>query len=73
MFQTKIIVVVLLLGCWALMLVGGCQSLTRDEEQQVRKYSTISNLQRRMLVDDIDRLLFLERPSRLSQWHIPTK
>ena len=49
---------------------GGCQSTTHSKEQQIRKYSRVSGLQSMMLADDIERMLLLDRPSRLSQWHV---
>ena len=50
--------------------LGGCQSLSRDKQQQIRKYSRISDLNRRMLVEDLDKIILLDRPSRLSEWHV---
>ncbi len=49
---------------------GGCQSTTHSGKQQIRKYSRLSNMQSMMLADDIERMLLLDRPTRLTQWHI---
>ena len=69
--MSKLIVPVLLV----LLVVSlvGCQTPIHDEEQQVRQYSKMSELNRRMLAEDIDHILRLERPSRLSQWHVRTQ
>ena len=50
--------------------LGGCQTLNRNNEQQIRKYSRISDLNRRMMADDFDKIMLLDRPSRLSEWHM---
>ena len=69
--MSRVIIPVLLV----LLVVSlvGCQTPVRDEEQQVRQYSKMSELNRRMLAEDIDHLLLLERPTRLSQWHVRTQ
>jgi len=41
-----------------------------DKEQQVRKYSRISDMNRRMLADDIDAVFLLDKPSQLTRWHV---
>ena len=50
--------------------IGGCQTMTRDSDQQAQKYSRISELNRRMLAEDIDAILLLDRPSNLTPWHV---
>ena len=65
--MVRIFFVVLLLLS---IFVGGCQTLTRDKEQQIRKYSRISNVNRRLLAEDSDRFFLLDRPSRLTPWHM---
>ena len=52
------------------IFLGGCQSLSRNNDQQVRKYSRVSDLNRRMLAEDLDKILLLDRPSRLTEWHV---
>lgn len=64
----KVTVTVVLLSF--VMLLVGCQSLTRDSEQNIHKYSRISDYNRRMLTDDIDALLLLDQPSRLTPMNI---
>ena len=53
-----------------LILVGGCQTITRDKEQQIRKYSRIADLNRRMLAEDWDTFWLLNRSSHLTRWHV---
>ena len=50
--------------------LSGCQTTTRDSEQQIQKYSRISDMNRRMLAEDVDALLLLDEPSSLSWWHV---
>ena len=50
--------------------LSGCQTMTRDSEQQVQKYSRMSDLNRRMLAEDIDAILLLDQHSNLSWWHV---
>lgn len=51
------------------VFLTGCQTMARDEEQQVRKYSRISDVNRRLLAEDVDAIFLLDRPSRLTHWH----
>ena len=60
----------------ALALAGlmgslGCESAARNKEQQVRKYDRISDINRRLLMEDIDAILLLDEPSGLTDWYIP--
>ena len=64
----RILMTVLLLA--AVASLAGCQTMNRDPEQQVYKYSRISKLNRRMLAEDIDHILMLNHPSRLTSWHV---
>ena len=63
------LLIVALLLCAALLL-GGCQTLTSDSAQETQKYSRIADLNRRMLTDDMNAVFLLERPSRLSNFHV---
>jgi len=67
----KVIITVLFLALG--LFPAGCQTVTRTKEQQIRKYSRIADLNRRMLAEDIDALLLLDEPSSLTQWHVPVK
>ncbi len=55
------------------LMIGGCQTLTNTPEEQNRKYSRISNLNRMMFNEDIDNILLLDKPSQLTRWHIYTE
>ena len=66
MRKIMIAALVLTLG----FVLSGCQTMTRDSEQQIQKYSRISDLNRRMLTEDVDALLLLDQPSNLSWYHV---
>ena len=55
------------------LMLSGCQSTTHSKEEQIRKYSRMSTLYKMMMVDDIDKMLLMDRPSRLSEWHMVTE
>jgi hypothetical protein len=57
----------------ASVLLGGCSFIGVDREAKIRKYSRISEINRRMLADDFEGTLMLDRPSSLSRWHIRTE
>ncbi len=67
MLKTSI-TLVLIVSLAVLIFLSGCQTLSSDKEQQVRKFSRISNLNRRMLNEDIQNAWLLDRPSYLSRW-----
>lgn len=62
----KVMIVSLLVGMG--VFLSGCQTMARDEEQQKRKYSRISDVNRRLFNEDIQTIFFLDEPSRLTQW-----
>ena len=64
----RVLVPVILAGVGAFL--GGCQTMTRDSEQQIHKYSRVSELNRRMFAEDVDTFLLLDEPSALTSWHI---
>lgn len=51
----------------------GCETMVNTKEQQIRKYSRMSEINRRLLVEDIDTLLLLDRSTQLSRWHLRTE
>ncbi len=53
------------------VLVGGCQTMVNDKQQEIRRYSRISELNRRMMNEDLDAIFLLDRPSSLTPWHVP--
>jgi len=52
------------------LILSGCETMTRDSEMQIRKYSRIAEINRRLLAEDIDAILLLDQPSRLTQWPV---
>jgi len=52
------------------VLLGGCETLTRDVDQQYRHHSRLEDLHERLLAEDVDSVLLLDRPSRLTHWNI---
>lgn len=62
----KVMIVSLLVGTG--VFLSGCQTMTHDEEQQKRKYSRISDVNRRLFNEDIQTIFFLDEPSKLTQW-----
>lgn len=66
------IVTLSLLLC-LMFLLGGCQTMVTDEKQQIRKYSRIAELNRRMFAEDIDAYLGLKRSSDLNHWYRPIR
>ena len=66
MRKIMIAALVLTLG----FVLSGCQTMTHDSEQQIQKYSRISDMNRRMLTEDVDAILLLNEPSSLSWWHV---
>lgn len=50
-------------------VITGCESTTHSGEQQMKKYGRITEVNRKLLVDDFDKFFMLERNSRLGMWH----
>ena len=55
------------------LLMAGCQTMVADKDQQIRKYSRIAEVNRRMFNEDIDALLMLKRSSDLTPWYRPVR
>lgn len=51
----------------------GCETMTNGSEQQITKYSRIAELNRRMLAEDVDAILLLDRPSILTPWYVRSR
>ena len=64
----KKMVVTCLLGVG--LMLGGCETLTRDKDQQYRRYSRLADLNKRLLAEDIDSFFLLDKPSSLTHWYI---
>jgi len=56
-----------------LTCLAGCQTMIRDSDQQMEHYNRVAEINRRILAEDIDAILLLDRPSHLSRWHIRDK
>ena len=52
-------------------VLGGCESMVYTDDQQKRRVSRITDINRRLLAEDVEALLLLEQPSSLTQWHVP--
>ncbi len=59
-----------------IMIIGlvlssvGCKSSVNNSSQSIRKYNRVSNINRMLLANDIEKLMLLDRPSRLTRWHV---
>lgn len=53
--------------------LSGCQTMINTKEQQIRRYSRISEVNRLLLAEDIDSILLLDQSSQLTPWHMRTK
>ena len=51
------------------VFVSGCQTMTQDEEQQIRRYSRIADVNRRLFAEDMNTIFLLNEPSHLTDWH----
>ncbi len=56
--------------CLCTFLFTGCATVVRSPEEQVQKYSRMGELGRHMITEDLDKYMLMDRPSRLSEWHI---
>ncbi|MBN1766394.1 MAG: hypothetical protein JW860_14140 [Sedimentisphaerales bacterium] len=67
--NSKTILFISLCLCLVFVLVG-CQTLSGDKEMQMRRFSRVSDLNRRMMAEDMEAVLLLDKPSSLSRWQI---
>jgi hypothetical protein len=67
MIKKIVFALAIVAGLWS----AGCETMTRDSDQQIRKYSRISDINRRMLAEDVDTILLLDAPSSLTHWQVP--
>ena len=63
------VLMAILVLCVGVCLTG-CRTMVNTEEEQIRKYSRMSEMNRRLLVEDIDTILLLDRSTQLSRWHL---
>ena len=64
----RITIAVLLLSLGTFLV--GCQTMTKDSEQNIQRYNRMADLHRRMINEDIEHILLLDRTSRLTRWHL---
>ena len=65
MLRTIVVSLLIVMG----VFVSGCQTMAQDEEQQIRRYSRIADINRRLFSEDINTIFFLDEPSYLTDWH----
>lgn len=53
--------------------LSGCQTMVHTKDEQIRKYSRMSDINSRLLAEDIDAILLLDQSTRLSRWHLRTE
>jgi len=58
----------LMLVLCVITITSGC-NLTETPGERNRRILLISDMQSKMLVDDVDYFLLIERSTRLSRWH----
>lgn len=51
----------------------GCQTMVSTKEQQIQKYSRMSDINRRLLAEDIDAIFMLDKSTQLTSWHMQTR
>lgn len=64
-----------LMGCVAGTLIlstmsGGCETMNKSVPQHAHDIDTVIDYEARQLVEDIDYALMIDRPSRLTKWHV---
>ena len=64
--MTRIIAALVAAGL--LSTLAGCATLVRDKEQQIEQYGRIAEVNRRVLSEDVNSILLLDRPTRLTKW-----
>lgn len=67
----KMVCKCLFLAMLAGLILTGCQTMTRNEEQHARQYDRVSDINERLLAEDFDAIMLFDKPSTLSRWHIP--
>ena len=55
--------------CAAAVLTGCAPTMTETSDQHAQRINQQSELQMRMLAEDIDIVLLLDRSSSLTKWH----
>jgi len=47
--------------------------MVSTKEQQIQKYSRMSDINRRLLAEDIDAIFMLDKSTQLTSWHMQTR
>ncbi len=58
--------------CFSLLLTtfqAGCATMTMDEKEHARSQRFSTDADPKMMAEDVDTLMMLDRPSRLTKWH----
>jgi hypothetical protein len=71
-YEMRRVLMAIVVLCVGFCLTG-CETMVNTEEQQFRKYSRMSDINRRLLVEDIDAILLLDRSTQLTPWHMRTE
>ena len=69
--MVRIVLLTIILGLG--IMVAGCQTTAGTPQQNVQKYSRILELNRMMIMDDIEVFMLMDRPSNLSYYRVPKK
>ena len=67
--MVKIVLLAIILGLG--IMLTGCQTTTGTPQQNAQKYSRILELNRMMIMDDIETFWLMDRPSSLSYYRVP--
>ena len=67
--MVRIVLLVIILGLG--IMVMGCQTTAGTPQQNAQKYSRILELNRMMIMDDIETFWLMDRPSNLSYYRVP--
>lgn len=58
-------------GAVVLVLASGGCTMTESKAQRAHRIDVVIDYEARQLVEDIDYVLMIDHPSRLTKWHIP--
>ena len=63
------LIALVLVACAALVASQGGCSQTQSYEEREHIWARTTEMDLRQLVEDIDYLMLMDRPTRLSRWH----
>jgi len=67
--MVRIVLLAIILGLG--IMLTGCQTTAGTPQQNAQKYSRILELNRMMIMDDIETFWLMDRPSNLSYYRVP--